>query len=147
MGELVEARDTAESANVLKSQFLANMSHEIRTPLNGVLAMAQVMALDDTGVRAARAAGGDPPVGRGPAGRPQRRARRLARSRRASWSWSRATSTLDALAEAAASLRRPWPAKKGLGLDARRSTPRPSAAGGDAARLRQIAQQPGRPTP
>ncbi|MFZ5668853.1 MAG: ATP-binding protein [Pseudomonadota bacterium] len=47
MGELVEARDHANAANVLKSQFLANMSHEIRTPLNGVLAMADVMARGD----------------------------------------------------------------------------------------------------
>jgi signal transduction histidine kinase/AmiR/NasT family two-component response regulator len=47
MAELVEARDTAQAANVLKSQFLANMSHEIRTPLNGVLAMAQIMAMGD----------------------------------------------------------------------------------------------------
>jgi signal transduction histidine kinase len=47
LGELTEARDAAEAANVLKSQFLANMSHEIRTPLNGVLAMAQVMALGE----------------------------------------------------------------------------------------------------
>ena len=44
---LVEARDAAETANVLKSQFLANMSHEIRTPLNGVLAMAQIMAMGE----------------------------------------------------------------------------------------------------
>jgi signal transduction histidine kinase/ActR/RegA family two-component response regulator len=47
MFELVEARDAAEAANVLKSHFLANMSHEIRTPLNGVLAMAQIMAMGD----------------------------------------------------------------------------------------------------
>jgi signal transduction histidine kinase/CheY-like chemotaxis protein len=47
MGQLTEARDAAETANVLKSQFLANMSHEIRTPLNGVLAMAQIMAMGD----------------------------------------------------------------------------------------------------
>jgi signal transduction histidine kinase/AmiR/NasT family two-component response regulator len=47
MAELVEARDMANAANVLKSQFLANMSHEIRTPLNGVLAMADVMARGD----------------------------------------------------------------------------------------------------
>ena len=46
LDELVEARDSANAANVLKSQFLANMSHEIRTPLNGVLAMADVMAMD-----------------------------------------------------------------------------------------------------
>ena len=49
MTELVGARDAAESANRLKSQFLANMSHEIRTPLNGLLAMSQVMALEDMG--------------------------------------------------------------------------------------------------
>jgi len=47
MTDLVEARDAAQAANVLKSQFLANMSHEIRTPLNGVLAMAQIIALGE----------------------------------------------------------------------------------------------------
>jgi signal transduction histidine kinase/ActR/RegA family two-component response regulator len=47
MVDLVEARDAANAANVLKTQFLANMSHEIRTPLNGVLAMAEVMAMSD----------------------------------------------------------------------------------------------------
>ncbi|MDO8411212.1 MAG: histidine kinase dimerization/phospho-acceptor domain-containing protein [Phenylobacterium sp.] len=46
LDELVEARDAANAANVLKSQFLAHLSHEIRTPLNGVLAMADVMAMD-----------------------------------------------------------------------------------------------------
>ena len=36
----------AQAASHAKGQFLANMSHEIRTPLNGVLAMAEVMAMD-----------------------------------------------------------------------------------------------------
>ncbi|HEX3366724.1 ATP-binding protein [Phenylobacterium sp.] len=47
MGDLTEARDAAQEANLVKSQFLANMSHEIRTPLNGVLGMAQVLAASE----------------------------------------------------------------------------------------------------
>jgi PAS domain S-box-containing protein len=41
--ELIEAKETAEEMNRLKSSFLANMSHEIRTPLAAIIGYADLL--------------------------------------------------------------------------------------------------------
>lgn len=41
ISELHEAKDRAESSDILKSAFIKNISHEIRTPLNGIVGMSE----------------------------------------------------------------------------------------------------------
>gem|GEM_PF-3592589 len=42
-GELIKAKEAAETANVAKSAFLANMSHEMRTPLHQAVSVATLI--------------------------------------------------------------------------------------------------------
>lgn len=41
--ELIDARDSAESASKAKMMFLATVSHEIRTPMNGILGISNLL--------------------------------------------------------------------------------------------------------
>ncbi len=61
---LEQARDSAMSASLAKSDFLATMSHEIRTPLNGVIGLSELLGRTELTAHQRRLADGIDGAGR-----------------------------------------------------------------------------------
>ena len=137
-GELVHARDAAESANRSKSAFLANMSHELRTPLNAVLGYAQIM-LKDADVT---------PRNRERLGVVARSGEHLlaminevldlSKIEAGKFALDPADFALTSPLEAAAEAFRPRAAEKGIGFTIHCAPDLPAVVHGDEARLRQV---------
>jgi signal transduction histidine kinase len=47
--QLIDAKNSAESASRAKSEFLANMSHELRTPLNAIIGFSEILKQETLG--------------------------------------------------------------------------------------------------
>ncbi len=47
--QLIETKNSAESASRAKTEFLANMSHELRTPLNAIIGFSEILKQEPLG--------------------------------------------------------------------------------------------------